>query len=156
MFLLQTKKAVMDYKISKAKVKWFSQEKGYGYVTNQENIDLYFVVKDVIGPDLPHNGDEIEFEEYLGIKSEKAARNIKILSPNNPDYKKIHCSSCKKEVIPRSWVYGGSDYTYPKHEHYCPSCGSLLYRTGGGFNTYTKIVLTIIVTIFIYIIYLLT
>lgn len=146
----------MDTKISKGKVKWFSQEKGYGYVTNQDNIDLYFGVKDVIGADLPHNGDEIEYEEYIGIKNEKAARNIKIKNQSNPEHKKVYCASCQKDVAPRPWVYGGSDYTYPKHEHYCPSCGSMLYRSGGGFNTYTKIVLSVIVCIIVYIIYLFT
>jgi len=124
-------------------VKWFSQEKGYGYITDRNNIDLYCGVKDVIGADLPEYGDKVEFEEYVGRESAPAATNIIILERKNPSFKKINCNSCQLDVKPKVWHFGGTDYTNMKTAYLCPHCGSTLYETGGGFNKLAKFILII-------------
>jgi cold shock CspA family protein len=133
-----------------SKVKWFSQEKGYGYITNKHNNDLYFGVKDIIGPDLTENGDLVSYEEIDGRAGVKSATNVVIIEKKNPEFKKLKCDSCKIKVAPRIWHYGGSDYTNMKTQHLCPNCGYSLFQTGGGFNSYTKFFLiTISISMFV-------
>lgn len=69
-------------------IKWFSVEKGYGYITNRNNEDLYFGVKDIIGANLPEYGDKVEYEEYIGREEHLAAKDILILERKNPSFKK--------------------------------------------------------------------
>lgn len=135
------------------KVKWFSDEKGYGYITDLENNDLYFGIKDIIGANLPENGDIVEYEEYFGREKTLAATKIRIKEKKHPEIKKIHCPSCQKNVIPRLWHYGGSDYTNIKTQHLCPHCGYSLFQTGGGFNIYSKIILLVFSFIMFAVIY---
>lgn len=125
-------------------IKWFSVEKGYGYITNRNNEDLYFGVKDIIGANLPEYGDKVEYEEYVGREEHFAARDILILERKNPSFKKIHCDSCQLEVKPKYWHFGGTDYTKMKTAYLCPHCGGTLYETGGGFNTLAKFILVIV------------
>lgn len=124
-------------------VKWFSQEKGYGYITNKDNYDLYFGVKDVIGAELPEYGDKVEYETYNGRENITAAKEIIIIERKNPNFKKIHCDSCKLDVKPKHWHFGGTDYTNMKTAYLCPYCGNRLYETGGGFNKLAKFILII-------------
>ena len=136
-------------------IKWFSEEKGYGYVTDKRNQDLYFGVKDVIGADLPTNGDKVKYEEYIGKENVNAAKDIVILEKKNPDFKKIHCDSCDAEVKPKHWHFGGTDYTNIKTAYMCPNCGNSLYETGGGFNKLAKFILIFVATSILFITFIL-
>ena len=129
--------------INNSKVKWFSQEKGYGFITDESNQDLYFGVQDIIGPDLPENGDDVEYESYIGREEKTCARNVKITKKRFPEFKKICCSSCEMNVEPKLWHYGGSDFTHIQTQYLCPHCGNSLFKTGGGFNTYAKSILVL-------------
>lgn len=115
-------------------VKWFSDEKGYGYITNNENEDLYFGIKDIYGADLPENGDKVQFNEYIGKENTKAATNIDIIYRKNPSLKQVHCDKCDRHVEPKPWYYGGSDYTVVNVDLLCPFCGNRIIKTGGGFS----------------------
>lgn len=137
------------------KVKWFSVEKGYGYITDKDNTDLYFGVKDLIGANLPENGDIVEYDTYIGREDSFAATNIRIKDKKISEIQKVHCPSCEKHVHPRLWHYGGSDYTNIKTQHLCPHCGYSLYQTGGGFNVYSKIILLIFSFIMMFVVYIL-
>lgn len=128
----------------RGKVKWFSIGNGYGYITNRENVDLYFGVKDIIGSDLPEYGDIVEYEQYIGRENAPAAQNIIITEKKNPTFKKIHCNNCKVDVIPRPWHFGGTDYTNMKTAYLCPHCGGSIYESGGGFNKFAKFILIVI------------
>lgn len=130
----------------KGKVKWFSDERGYGYITNNENKDLYFGVKDVLGAELPERGDLVSFKEYIGKEGTDAATEIRITHQLNPNIKKIDCPSCKRLVEPKPWYYGGSDYTVVNIDLLCPFCGFKLAKKGGGFNRFAKIILLVFVS----------
>ena len=127
------------------KVKWFSVERGYGYITNNENKDLYFGVKDVIGSELPENGDIVSFYLYIGKENLEAAKSIRITEKKNPEFRKIICNSCGREVDPKPWVYGGSDYTNISFDLLCPFCGIKILSSGGGFNSFGKSILFIFI-----------
>lgn len=62
----------------KGKVKWFSIEKGYGFITGPAEIDYFFHVSKIQGEKLPANGDTVEFVPSEGEKG-KRAYDIKIL-----------------------------------------------------------------------------
>lgn len=137
-------------------VKWFSQEKGYGYINNKENIDLYFGVKDVIGADLPEYGDRVEYTEYVGREEITAAKDVIIIEKKNPIFKKVRCESCQIEVRPKPWHFGGTDYTNVKTAYLCPHCGEKLYESGGGFNKIARFLLLFIAIIIFSITYIVT
>jgi|GEM_PF-589106 len=56
-------------------VKWFSKEKGYGFIT-ADDTDYYVHVKDIKGTTLPMNGDTVSFavtESDKGLKAERVS-----------------------------------------------------------------------------------
>ena len=63
----------------KGKIKWFSEKKGYGFITGHDNEDRYLHVTALVGRGLPRMGDEVIFEEAEGRTGEKPrAINVKI------------------------------------------------------------------------------
>ena len=61
------------------KVKWFSNQKGYGFITTEEGKDI-FVHHSVIqgeGYKTLEEGQEVEFEIQQGPKGEQAANVMK-------------------------------------------------------------------------------
>jgi len=64
--------------MAKGKVKWFSNQKGYGFITREDGKDV-FVHYSAIGGDgykTLNEGDEVEFEVTQGPKGEQAT-NVK-------------------------------------------------------------------------------
>ena len=63
------------------KVKWFSVEKGYGFIIpDNDGRDYYFNIKGIIGADMPSNGDEVSFDAVSPKgKRGPVAKNIRIL-----------------------------------------------------------------------------
>ena len=81
-------------------IKWFSKEKGFGFITTQEGNDLFFHVTNVRGTDLPNPGDSVSYETCDGQKG-PAATNIQITSrkpieTNRPYYGK---TTYRKEIV---------------------------------------------------------
>lgn len=140
-------------KISNGQVKWFSEDRGYGYITNNENVDLYFGVKDIIGAELPENGDKVQFVEYIGKEGSLAAKEINIVEKKNPALKQVKCNNCQRNVEPKPWYYGGSDYTVVNVDLLCPFCGYRIVKTGGGFNNFAKTILFVFIVSLIFVIY---
>lgn len=83
-------------------IKWFSTEKGYGFVVGEDNVERYFHVKEVNGVALPSNGDSVTFDSIKADKCPKAI-NLSIIkkakTPQNDN--QVKCSHCGKNMIPR-------------------------------------------------------
>lgn len=47
----------------KGTIKWFSTDKGYGFITGNDNQDRYFHVQAIVGSELPNPGDIVTFTE---------------------------------------------------------------------------------------------
>jgi len=66
--------------MAKGTVKWFSNQKGYGFITSEENKDV-FVHHSVIQGDgykTLDEGQQVEFEIQQGPKGEQAVNVVKI------------------------------------------------------------------------------
>lgn len=103
------------------KVKWFSSEKGYGFITSNNGDDHYFNVTEIIGADLPNNGDIVEFESKEGNKGYKALQ-VKIISRVEKKERqddRINCPSCGKKIVPRMITYRGEP-----EKSVCPYCAA--------------------------------
>lgn len=59
-------------------VKWFSKERGYGFIYVSNVGDHYFHVSDVTGASLPHDGDLVTFVPTTGRDGKLAASQIEI------------------------------------------------------------------------------
>jgi cold shock CspA family protein len=112
----------------KGTVKWFSKEKGYGFITIENNKDAYFSVKDVVGAKLPNNGDTVSLEIKEGKKGLYAINIVIIETASNQRDDRIVCPHCSKRIIPRVIVgppaiRGAYGYTPEPKKSICPFCG---------------------------------
>lgn len=60
----------------KGRVKFFSKEKGFGFITSENNIDYFYHVSDVNDYNLVEYGDFVEFTPTLNSKGNKAIKII--------------------------------------------------------------------------------
>lgn len=113
----------------KGTVKWFSRDKGYGFITSQDDGhegDLYFHVKDIQGATLPNNGDSVEFDVVTAQKGSKAVRVVIVqrqqrISKARPERvdDRIACPGCGRRIVPRLITNRGE----PSHS-VCPYCAT--------------------------------
>jgi cold shock CspA family protein len=118
------------------KVKWFSEEKGYGYIVGDDGKDYYFNVRAVQGADLPRNGDVVMFEGGQGNKGPRAtsvlitakspSRNQSIGNYRADD--RATCTHCAKKMVPRINTHRGNP-----QRSVCPFCGGTFKKFGGCF-----------------------
>lgn len=66
--------------MAKGKVKWFSNQKGYGFITEETGKDIFvhFSALKMEGFKSLAEGDEVEFEIAKGAKGEQASNVTKI------------------------------------------------------------------------------
>ncbi|WP_338667961.1 cold shock domain-containing protein [Pseudodesulfovibrio methanolicus] len=118
-----------DAPLLKGKVKWFSNEKGYGFITCN-NDDYYFNVKAIRGAELPPNGSAVSFTPTRNNAGKLRANNVSILSvPKSPRERnddRVTCTGCGRKMVPRI-VFRRSYLKYGNSQpHYsmCPFCGT--------------------------------
>ena len=119
------------------KVKWFTLEKGYGFITHFDGsnfVDFYFHIKNVIGSELPKQGDTVDFEPGTSPKGKNAGsiriiqrdqsrqppRHEHITKDNNVPRQRddrVECIHCKKLMVPRIKFERGEP-----SERLCPFC----------------------------------
>lgn len=105
-------------------VKWFSQEKGFGFITSEAGEDHYFNVQSIKGANLPSNGDKVSFDSKAGNKGPRA-QNISIQEKalqqpsNRPQDDRVNCPNCDKKIVPRMITYRGKP-----EKSVCPYCAA--------------------------------
>lgn len=72
-----------EKKFFEGKVKWFSKKRGYGFISFENEVDFFFHVTSVVGPELPDKGDIVRFNVFVGEKG-KYAGNVIIVENNIP------------------------------------------------------------------------
>lgn len=103
------------------KVKWFSAEKGYGFLFGDDGREYHCSARDVQGADLPHNGDRVSFDGADGKRGPRATK-VQILergkSSQEGQDERVVCEGCGKKMVPRIAMNNGRPY-----KSYCPFCG---------------------------------
>ena len=64
----------------KGKVKWFNNQKGYGFVVNEEGNDVFIHYSQIQeeGFKTLQEGQEVQFEVIVGEKGEQAKNLLKV------------------------------------------------------------------------------
>ncbi|WP_161827373.1 cold shock domain-containing protein [Steroidobacter agaridevorans] len=103
----------------RGKVKWFSREKGYGFITDEQARNHYFSVQDVRGADLPASGDQVQFQSQDTSRGPRAS-GIQLIArsesaPRGDD--RVRCGHCGRKMVPRLISYQGQ-----VERSVCPFC----------------------------------
>jgi CspA family cold shock protein len=66
--------------MAKGKVKWFSNQKGYGFITSESGRDVFVHHSAIQGEGYKTlaEGEEVEFEVENGPKGEQATKVVKL------------------------------------------------------------------------------
>lgn len=66
--------------MTKGKVKWFSNQKGYGFITPEEGADVFVHHTEIQGDGYKtlEEGQEVEFEVAEGPKGDQAKNVVKV------------------------------------------------------------------------------
>lgn len=107
------------------KVKWFSSERGYGFIhCSKDKSDYYFGVRNVIGADLPTGGEEVSFTPHSTDRG-LSATEVNILARNAESTQptKATCRSCGMTMTPRLVAHNGSVLSTV-----CPFCLNVHFK----------------------------
>ena len=79
-YLLQILRKEEAKKMAKGKVKWFSNQKGYGFITPENGADVFVHHTAIQGEGYKtlEEGQEVEFEIEKGPKGEQATKVVKL------------------------------------------------------------------------------
>ena len=106
----------------KGTIKWFSQEKGYGFIDGNDGVRRFFHVADTMGDFSPKTGNFILFEPREDRKGPRAV-GIR-LNPDslvevgrNRSDGRISCPHCSRLIVPRMTFWYGRP-----NRSFCPYC----------------------------------
>jgi cold shock CspA family protein len=131
----------MQIPIQNGQVKWFSKDKGFGYIVGTEGQEHYFNVRDIDGVTLPDTGDEVRFNS---VRNDKGLRAKRVTierkasiqhAVHSSDYR-VLCAHCNKKMIPRMM----SDRERPSYS-VCPFCAGTYKDFSAPFSEMLKLLL---------------
>ncbi len=66
--------------MARGKVKWFSDQKGYGFITTESQTDVFVHHSEIQGEGYKtlEEGQDVEFEIQMGQKGEQAVNVVKL------------------------------------------------------------------------------
>lgn len=107
------------------RVKWFSEEKGYGYIVADDGKEHYFNIRDIQGTSLPRNGDAVTFASGQGTKGPRASSvvidtNSQSNTGSRNTDERVTCPHCGKKMMPRLIIWNGT----PQNS-VCPFCAGV-------------------------------
>jgi cold shock CspA family protein len=123
----------------KGTIKFYSREKGYGFIFTDENDgDVYFRISEWKNHSAPASNDIVEFETKPGRKGLEAVNIMCIRSAeerkqaqreaNRPKDDRVTCPHCSKKMVPRVNFHRGTP-----EASYCPYCAGKIKDFGGCF-----------------------
>ena len=124
----------------KGKVKWFSTEKGYGFIYGEDGVDRFFHVREINGGNLPGNGGTVTFDSKKGDRGPCAVNVTLTGAPERirEDIKPT-CSSCNRSFVPRIVtgppVFGGKRWQPVPKYSVCPFCGATYQKFRSFFSS---------------------
>ncbi|WP_171053614.1 cold-shock protein [Vibrio rotiferianus] len=134
----------------KGLVKWFSSDKGYGFITSDSGLDHYFNVRSVVGAELPANGDSVDFESKSGNKGPRAV-SVKITGRaakknhfERPRDDRVNCPNCNKKIVPRMITYRGEP-----DKSVCPYCAATVQNFRSNIIAYIVLGFVVMFILFI-------
>lgn len=138
------------------KVKWFSEQKGYGFIVDERGQDHHFHVSAVRGADLPRTGSLVTFEPQQGRKGPRAVNVVPLAGgapprPADVNDHRVTCASCNRRMIPRiitgpPLVHGKGSWTPVPKRSICPFCAATFQTFPPSMGE--KIGLAIFLTVF--------
>jgi cold shock CspA family protein len=124
----------------KGTVKFYKDDKGYGFIATDGLGDLFFHISDVIGAKPPARGDRVEFEGGFGVRGRPVAKSVAIIGNEfRPTANSVSINrteggkqgSSRQPPSPKgAYVEVTRDVCVDVH---CKDEGTaLMHRTGGG------------------------
>jgi len=115
-------------------IKWYSQEKRYGFAVDENGVEHYFNSNDVIAVANPGAGIAIEFSPRVNQKGPRATLIKEVARPTvnrsqsvEKSDSRVKCGSCEKLMVPRLILgpplAASSHWTPVPKKSVCPFCG---------------------------------
>ena len=120
-------------------MKWFSELKGYGFITDDGGLDHHFHVSAVRGAVLPRTGSLVTFEAQEGKRGPKALNVAPLEGDRGPLPSpgparaniddRVVCTGCQRHMVPRiitgpPLIHATHGWTPVPKRSICPYCGT--------------------------------